>query len=96
MLHYNRTDLSVGIDIVKSNNCKEYLLCHYWIFNYEFEFQSSACNRYHDLKMLCLNLSDIAIITVKRVDYSHMIHDISKSEGILLLENSVLVDRGYI
>lgn len=64
MLHYNRTDLSVGIDIVKSNNCKEYLLCHYWIFNYEFEFQSSACNRYHDLKMLCLNLSDIAIITV--------------------------------
>ena len=95
MLHYNRTDLSVGIDIVKSNNCKEYLLCHYWIFNYEFEFQSSACNRYHDLKMLCLNLSDIAISTVKRVDYCCIISHISKSDAIRLFENSMLDYRGY-
>ena len=43
--------------------------------------------------MFCLNVSDIAIITVKSVDYRCIIHDISKSKAILLLENSVLEDR---
>ena len=38
----------------------------------------------------------IAIITVKGVDCHCIIHDISKSEAIHLLENSVLDDRGYI
>ena len=46
--------------------------------------------------MLGLNLSDIAVITVKGVDYCCIIHDISKSEAIHLLENSVLDHRWYI
>ena len=46
--------------------------------------------------MLCLNISDIAIITVKGADYGCIIHNISKSEAIRLLENSVLDDCGYI
>ena len=46
--------------------------------------------------MLCLNISNIAIITVKNVDYYSIIHDTGKSETIHLLENSVLDDRGYI
>ena len=46
--------------------------------------------------MLCLNPSDIAIINVKGVYYRCNIHDISKSEAINLLENSVLNDSGYI
>ena len=44
----------------------------------------------------CLNISDIAIITVKSVDYCCIIHVISKSEAIHLLENYVLEDRGYM
>ena len=40
--------------------------------------------------MLCLNISDIAIITVKSVNYCCIMHDISKSEAIHLLENFVL------
>ena len=46
--------------------------------------------------MLCLNLNDIAIITVKNVDYRFIIHDTSKSEAIHLFINSVLDDLGYI
>ena len=46
--------------------------------------------------MLSVNISDITIITVKNVDYRGIIHNISKSEAINLLENSVLEDRGYI
>ena len=35
-------------------------------------------------------------MTVKMVDYCCIIHDISKSEGIHLLDNSILNDCGYI
>ena len=45
--------------------------------------------------MLGVNISDIAIITVKNVDYHCIIHN-SKSEEINLLKKSVLEDRGHI
>ena len=46
--------------------------------------------------MFCVNVSDIAIITTKGVDYCCLIHDFSKSEAINLLKNSVLDDCWYI
>ena len=46
--------------------------------------------------MLYLNTSDVTIITVKNVDNRCIIYNISKSEAIILLENSVLEDRGYL
>ena len=46
--------------------------------------------------MLCLNISDIANITVKSVDYRCIMYNITKSEATYLLENSVLEDRGYL
>ena len=48
------------------------------------------------MMMLCLNISDIAIITFKVVNYCCVIHEISKSKAICLLEISVLDDGGYI
>ena len=53
------------------------------------------CNGCHDLSMLSVNTSNIAIITVKNVDYRCIIHN-SKSEAVNLLKNRVLEDRGYI
>ena len=41
-----------------------------------------------------VNMSDIAIVTIKNVDYRCIIHNISKSEAINLLENSVLENGG--
>ena len=46
--------------------------------------------------MLGVNISDIAIITVKNVDYHCIIIHNSKSEEIDLLKKSVLEDRGHI
>ena len=71
------------------------MICHYWIFNDGFKFQDSACNGYHDLTMLSVNISDTAIITVKNIDYRCIIHNISKSEASNLLTNSMLEGRGY-
>ena len=72
------------------------MICHYWFFNHGFKFQDSVSNGCHDLTILCLNIRNIAIVTVKNLDYQCIIHNISKSEAINLLENSVLENCGYI
>ena len=95
MLHYERIDISEGADLAKSNNNKECMICHYFFFNHGFIFLYSVCNGCHDLSILSVNISDIAVITVENVDYRFIIHNISKSEAINLLGNYVLEDRGY-
>ena len=72
------------------------MICHYCFFNHGFKFQDSVCNGCHDLTMLSVNINDIAIITVKNVDYRCIIHNINKSEAINLLQNSLLEECGYI
>ena len=72
------------------------MICHYFFCNHGFEFQCSVCNGCHDFSILSLNIHDITFITVKNVDYCCIIHEISKSEAINSLENSVLEDPGYI
>ena len=31
MLYYDKTDISKGVYLVKSNNSKEYMISHYWV-----------------------------------------------------------------
>ena len=94
MVYYNRIDLSEGIGVAKKNNSNEWMVGHYLFFwSWVQSFVFSCC---HALMIFCLNLSDIAIITAKNVDYHCIIYDIGKSERVYLLENSVLDDREYI
>ena len=72
------------------------MICHYFFFNHGFKFQHYVCNGCHDLTMLSVNISYIAIITVKNIDYRCIIHNISKSESINLSKNSVLENHGYL
>ena len=65
-------------------------------FDKWFKIQNSVCSGCHDMTVLCLNISNFAIITVKGVDYFCIIHGINRSDGIYLLKNSVLDDRWYI
>ena len=96
MLYYDRIGLSKGIDFAKSNDIKECMVCHYWFFNHGFRFQDSVCKCCYDLAMLFLSISNIAIITIKGVEYRCIIHEITKSETIHLLENAKVDDHGYI
>ena len=82
MLYYDRIDVSEGICPAKSNNSKECMICHDWFFNHGFKFQDSVCNGCHGLTILCLNISDIAIIAVKNADYFCITHNFTKSEAI--------------
>ena len=77
------------LKVIKSKEC---MICHYWFFKHGFRFQDSVCNGCHDLTMLSDNVSDIAVITIKSLDYRCIIHSSSKSKAINLLENSLLED----
>ena len=68
----------------------------FFFFNHRFKFQDSVCNDCHDLAILSVNISDIAVITIKNVDYRCIIHHISKSEAFNLLGNSVFENCKYI
>ena len=99
MLYYDIIDISEGIDPPKSNKSRECMIFHCFFFNHGFRFQDYVSNGCHYLTMLSVlsvNISDIAIITVKNVDYRCIIHNINKSEAINLLKNHVLENRGYI
>ena len=72
MLYYDRIDISKGIYPAKSNSSKECIMCHYWFLNKGFKSQYFACNDchdvttlFHDLTTLCLNISNITVITSK-------------------------------
>ena len=95
MLHYDRINMSKVIDTAKSNNSKESFIGHYRQFNHGLEFEDSICNGSHYLLMLCLDIGDIAIVTVIGADNCYIIYEISKFEAIHLL-NSAFEDRGYI
>ena len=86
MLYFDRIDVSEGIYVIKTSASKECDICHYWYFlNFSFKFQPNACNRCHDLLMMSINLSDVAILNIKGSDYCCIISLISKSEAINLL-----------
>ena len=73
MLCYDRIDITKGIDLAKSNNSKECMICcHYWFFNHGFKFPDYVCNDCHDLSMLGVIV--IATVTIKNVDYHCIIH----------------------
>ena len=94
MLYYDRIDVSEGIDVNKTSASKECDVCHYWYFlNYSFKFQQNVCNRCHDLLMMSMNLSDIAILNIKGSNYCCVISGISKSEGINLIQNIDVTEK---
>ena len=72
-------DLSKRINPGKVITVKNVFDYHYCQFNHGFKFRDSVCNACHDLKILCLNISNIAIITVEGVDFRFIIRDIRSS-----------------
>ena len=70
MLHFDKNDVSEGIDINKTSASKECDIFRYWYFlNYSFKFQPNVCNKCHDLLIMSMNLSNIAILKIKGSDY---------------------------
>ena len=97
MLYYDRIYVFEGINVNKTSESKECDICIYWYFsNKEFNFQTYVCNRCHDLLMMSIKLSEIAILKIKNSDYCCIINGISKSEAIKLLKNIDLTEKSEI
>ena len=93
-LYYDRIDISEGTVVNKVSELKECDIFHYWYFlNKEFKFQSDVCNRCHDLVIISLNFSDIAVLNIKCSDYHCIISGISKSKAINLMQNIDLTEK---
>ena len=70
MLYFDRIDVSEGNDVNKTRESKECDISRFWHFlNKGFEFQSYVCNRCHDLLMMSINLSDIAILKIENANH---------------------------
>ena len=74
----DRIDVSEGIDANKTIESKECDNFQFFLKNKEFKLQSYICNRCHDLLMMSMNLSDIAILTIKGADYHCIISGLAK------------------
>ena len=57
MLEYDRIDISVGIDVNKTNASKECDICHYCYFkDIGFKYEPYLCNGCHDLTQKAMML----------------------------------------
>ena len=94
MLYFDGIDVSEGTDVNETSASKECDICHYWYFlNYSFKFQPHVCNRCHDLSLMSMNLSDIAILKFKGSCYCCIISGNSKNENINLIQNIDLTEK---
>ena len=93
MLYYDRIDVSEGIDVNKTRESKECDICHYWYFlDKGFKFQPDVCNGCHDILIMSMNLSDIAILNIHSADH-RIISRIRKREAVNLLQNIDLNEK---
>ena len=94
MLEYDRTDISKGIDVNKTNLSKECDICHYWYFkDICFKYQPYLCNGCHDLMQKVMSFNNFGIAYVKgnasRINFQYM----SKDNAINIMTGSNLVDK---
>ena len=73
--------------LIKTGESKECGTCHYRYFPYR-GFQPDVCNGWHDVLMMSMNHSDIAILNMKDADYSGIICEIGKEAGLFAAKSS--------
>ena len=85
MLYYDKISVFKGIGINNTSASKEVDIFHYWcLLSKGLRFQRDVCNGCHVLLMMCMKLSDIAILNIHGSDYRRIISVISKREAIKL------------
>ena len=94
ILYFDRIDVSEGIDVNKTSTSNECDILHYRYFlNYSFKFQANVCNWCHDVLIISMNFSDIAILNINGSNYHCVISLVSKNETINLMENTDLTEK---
>ena len=93
MLEYDRIDGSEWIDVNKTNDSSEYIICHYWYFlEINLRLQLKVRNVYHDIMQKGTHLNNFAIASVKG-SFIEFTFCMSKDESIILLRNVDLTKK---
>ena len=83
--------------ILISQISKECMICNYWYFkDIGYKYEPYVCNGCHDLSVVVYDLKDFMILSIKDVDYRCYVFNMSKSDTINLLNNSVVDNKGVI
>ena len=94
MMQYERINVSKEIDLNKSNQSKECMICHYWYFkDIGYKYKPHVC---HVLSMMLYDLNDFVILNIGGVDYSCFVFNMSKNDANKLLNNSLLDNKGVL
>ena len=60
MLEYDKIDISEGIDVNKTNESKECMLCHYWYFlNKNFNYGPYLCHGCYSIAQKSVSFKNI-------------------------------------
>ena len=83
-LHYERIDISEGIE---TNVSKECMLCHYWyVKDVRFRFKRRVYNKC-SIGSIFSKSKGIEILHVKGVDYRFILWGISGNKAVNILNN---------
>ena len=94
MLGYDRTDISEGVDVNKTNLSKGCDICHYWYFkDISFKYEKYLCNGWHDLIQKAMSFNNAALVYVKWHAYRIRFWYMSKDDAINIMNGSNLVDK---
>ena len=97
ILQYEKIDVSIGIDINKSNKSKKCMICPYWYFkDIGYNFERYVCNKCHNLSIMADELENIAILTLKGVNYGCVLWNITRYDTINRLNNAKFDDKGTL
>ena len=94
MLEYDRIEIAEGTDLNKSNKSKERDLCHYWYFlDKKSNYEPYLCSGCYNLMQEAINFNDVAIVSIKGIDYRIHFWYMSKDDAISIMNNSSLNEK---
>ena len=66
MLKYDKTDITEGIDVDKTNKSRECMFCHFWYYlNKNFSYGPFTCDGCHNIVQRSTNFKNIAIVILR-------------------------------
>ena len=67
MLKYDKSDITEGIDVDKTNKSRECIFCHYWYYlNKNFSYGPFTCDGCYNIVQKSTDFKNIAIVRVKK------------------------------
>ena len=96
MLQYKKISVSEGIDVKKQVLQKNVCFAIIVILKTLDVNLYHVCNKCHDVLTTAYELKNIAILSVRGVDFRCILWGISRDEAVNRLNNSVLEGKGLL